>query len=258
MSIISVLTIVVLVIWVYATLLFAVSIVIKRNDIADIAWGPGIALVGLTALLSTGVQDTTTLILFGLIVVWAFRLAVRVGARVLSHKEEDPRYKAWRDEWTWFYTRSYAQVYLLQGFLMIPLGYPIVHMAVYGAPIVGVLLYAGIAVWLIGFMFEVVGDWQLARFLKNPENKGKVIQQGLWKYSRHPNYFGEVTLWWGIWIALIGVPYFYLALISPLVITFLILKVSGIPMLEKLMEKNPNWEEYKRKTSVFIPLPPKK
>lgn len=258
MSILSVLGIVALVVWVFVSVLFLVSVIIKRNDIADIAWGPGIALVGWTAVLAAGVRDTATLILLGLVTVWALRLAIRIGARFARKKEEDPRYKVWRETWKYFYTRSYAQVFLLQGFLMIPMGYPIVHMAVFGAPSVGGLFLLGTFVWLTGFVIELVADAQLDRFLKDANNKGKLMQSGLWKYSRHPNYFGEVLLWWGIWIALLSTSYFYVALVSPLLITFLILKVSGIPMLENLMEKHPDWEVYKQKTSVFFLLPPKK
>lgn len=124
----------------------------------------------------------------------------------------------------------------------------------------------GLAVWLIGFYFESRGDSQLKTFISNPENKGKILNTGLWRYTRHPNYFGEVTQWWGIWIIGLSVAYTFssslpfalLSIIGPLTITFLILKVSGIPMLEKNMAKNHLFDEYRRTTSVFFPLPPKK
>ena len=112
----------------------------------------------------------------------------------------------------------------------------------------------GVAVWLFGFYFEAVGDAELSRFIKNPVNKGKLLQSGLWSLTRHPNYFGEVAQWWGLWLVALSVPNGWLGIIGPITITFLILKVSGIPMLEKKMEENPDFAEYKRKTSVFIPL----
>ena len=112
--------------------------------------------------------------------------------------------------------------------------------------------------WILGFVFESVGDAQLARFIKDPANKGKLMQSGLWQYARHPNYFGEVLMWWGLWIIALSVPNGLYGIIGPLTITFLILKVSGIPMLEKRMEENPEFVEYKKRTSKFFPLPPKR
>ena len=121
----------------------------------------------------------------------------------------------------------------------------------------GILDLFGVALWVFGFCFESVGDAQLARFIKNPENKGKLLQSGLWAYTRHPNYFGEVTQWWGLWIVALSVPNGWFGIIGPITITFLILKVSGIPMLEKKMTENPEFTEYKRRVSIFFPLPPK-
>ena len=116
----------------------------------------------------------------------------------------------------------------------------------------------GILVWLIGFLFESVGDSQLNKFIKDPANNGKIMTTGLWKYSRHPNYFGEVTQWWGIWLIAISSTYNWVSLLGPLTITLLILKVSGIPLLEKKMSEQKDFLEYSRKTSIFIPWFPKK
>jgi steroid 5-alpha reductase family enzyme len=124
--------------------------------------------------------------------------------------------------------------------------------------------FLGLVIWLKGFFFESVGDWQLARFMRNPENKGKIMDKGLWKYTRHPNYFGESIMWWGLAITSCAVLSHVwgigsvAAFIGPAVITFLLLKVSGVPLLEAHFAGNPAWEEYKARTSVFIPLPPKK
>ncbi len=241
----------------FVSLLFLLSVLVKRNDIADIAWGAGIFLVALISYI-TGPQTTVTVLLTTIAGLWGMRLALRIFFRNLK-KGEDFRYKQWRDTWgKWFYLRSLFQVYLFQGLLMIVIGYPFIHAAVYGADSqLGILSVLGVAVWCVGYFFEVVSDYQLDVFIKNPTNKGAVMDQGLWQYSRHPNYFGEVTMWWGVWLITLSLPFGIFTIISPLVITFLILEVSGIPMLEKKFAGNPKFEEYKKRTSVFIPLPQK-
>jgi steroid 5-alpha reductase family enzyme len=246
-----------LVIFSFVTALFVLSLIIKRNDIADIAWGTGIFIVALVGYLN-GPQNTLTTTLTVLAALWGIRLTLRILLRNIK-KSEDPRYKVWRDTWgKWFYIRSYLQVYLLQGFLMIVVGYSFIHASLYSSSLtLSYLAMFGLTLWIIGYFFEVVGDYQLDKFLGNPESRGRIMDKGLWKYSRHPNYFGEVTMWWGIWLMVATLPLSYFALVSPLMITFLILKVSGIPMLEKRFEGNVNFEAYKKKTSAFFPLPQK-
>lgn len=238
--------------------LFILSLVLKRNDIADVAWGTGIFIVALIHYLSGG-QSKLSLLLTVLAGLWGIRLTVRIFLRNRK-KPEDFRYKKWRDEWgRWFYVRSYFQVYLLQGLLMVVIGYPFIHASVFAEGYsFTTLTYLGLAIWSVGYFFEVVGDWQLDRFIRSKPAPGEILTSGLWKYSRHPNYFGEVTMWWGIWLMVSALPFGYLALVSPLMITFLILKVSGIPMLEKAFANNPAFQEYKKRTSAFFPLPPKK
>jgi steroid 5-alpha reductase family enzyme len=119
--------------------------------------------------------------------------------------------------------------------------------------IFGFFDYVGVFVWIIGFIFESVGDAQLKNFISDPQNKGKLMRSGLWQYTRHPNYFGEVMQWWGLWLVSLSVPNGIYFIFGPLTITYLILKVSGVPMLEKKMEENPDFADYKRTTSVFIP-----
>lgn len=242
---------------VYVHVWWLVSRVTHRLDVADIAWGPGVALVALVALVMTNEPTIPLYVLTGVVWVWALRLAVRI-ARKNARKNEDPRYAAWRSAWgAWFPLRSYVQVFILQGLLMVVLGYPFVHGSVYGVVDVGVVFIVGLMLWLVGFVFEVVGDAQLDTFLANPDNKGKLMQQGLWRYSRHPNYFGEMTMWWGIALCFITEPYGAVTLVSPLVITFLLTKVSGIPMLEKQLANHPDWPRYKASTSALVPLPPR-
>ena len=153
--------------------------------------------------------------------------------------------------------RSYAQVYLLQGFLLFLVASPVLLINGSVATGLGMLDALGMAVWLVGFSFEAVGDAQLARFIKDPVNKGKLMQGGLWAYTRHPNYFGEVTQWWGLWLVALSVPGGWLGIIGPMTITFLILKVSGVPMLERKMQEHPEFAAYERRVSMFIPLPPR-
>lgn len=237
----------------FVSVLFVISIFLKRNDIADIAWGMGIFIVGFVNHLYYGTNVVLQLTLV-LVFLWAVRLALRIFIRNRK-KGEDYRYKAWRDQWgKWFYLRSYLQVYLLQGFLMIVVGYGMVHASVFGSEsTIGALGILGVLIWVTGFFFEAVGDYQLDAFIKNKDNKGKILQSGLWKYTRHPNYFGEVTMWWGIWLIVASLPLGWLALISPIAITFLILKVSGIPMLEKKYEGDEQFRAYQKKTNAFFP-----
>lgn len=243
----------------FVSALFLVSVIIKRNDIADIFWGPGILLVATLSYLITTEKSILQTTLLALAALWGVRLSVRIFLRNIK-KGEDYRYKKWRDEWgTWFYLRSYFQVYLLQGLLMVVIGYTFVHASVYGGGVeLGLLSVMGIVIWCIGYFFEVVGDYQLDSFIKSKPEPGEILTTGLWKYSRHPNYFGEVTMWWGLWMMVAALPLSYIALVSPITITFLILKVSGVPMLEQKFAENANFEEYKKRTSVFFPLPPKR
>lgn len=192
------------------------------------------------------------------VTIWGVRLAWHIHKRNKG-KAEDYRYLAWRTAWgKWFYLRSYAQVYLLQGMFLFLIVLPVLFVNGSVGTALGLLDVLGMAIWLFGFYFEAVGDAQLARFMQNPENEGKLMQSGLWAYTRHPNYFGEVTQWWGLWLVALSVPHGLFGIIGPLTITFLILKVSGIPMLEKKMAEHPEFSEYSRRVSVFIPLPPKK
>lgn len=246
-----------LLLFVYMSLWFVFSLIKKRNDVADVAWGLGFVLMAWTSMFLSNDFGLRSVLINILVSIWGLRLAWHIHTRNKG-KTEDYRYEAWRKEWgSFFYIRSYFQVYLLQGFLLFLIVLPVLVINKNYSSSVGLLDFFGIAVWLFGFYFEVVGDAQLARFIKNPENKGKLMQSGLWAYTRHPNYFGEVTLWWGVWLIALSVPNGIYAIIGPLTITILILKVSGIPLLEKKMEENPDFQEYKSRVSMFIPLPRK-
>ena len=236
--------ILILILFIYMSLWFVVSLIKKRNDVADVAWGLGFVLLASVSYFISEASGVRGILVGILVSIWGLRLAWHIHARNKG-KAEDYRYLAWRKEWgKWFYIRSYFQVYLLQGTLLFLIILPVL--------IINKSIGGG-----LGLYFESVGDAQLARFIKNPANKGKLMQSGLWAYTRHPNYFGEVTQWWGIWLIALSVPNGWLGIIGPVTITFLILKVSGIPMLEKKMKENPEFADYKQRVSVFIPLPRK-
>lgn len=243
----------------YFSLWFLVSLFYKRNDVADLAWGLGFALVVIFSFFLYQSSGWRPLLVNLLIIFWGMRLAFHIFKR-LRRKKEDPRYAIWKEKWgKWIYLRSYLQVFLLQGFLLFLIVFPAVFLNKRNFDNQLTLFdILGFSFWLVGFFFEAVSDWQLSQFLKNIENKGKIMQTGLWKFSRHPNYFGEVLMWWGIYFFAVSLPFGWQTIFSPLTITFLLLFISGIPLLEKKYALRPDYEEYKKRTSIFLPLPPKK
>ena len=241
----------------YMTIWFALSLLLKRNDIADIAWGMGFVFAAVVSLAAGGFFAPRAVLVSLLVLIWGLRLSLHIHARNRS-RGEDKRYKQWREQWgKWFYPRSFLQIYMLQGVLLVIVSVPVIFINASTTTRFSWVDFAGVAIWLFGICFEAIGDWQLLRFVRNPANKGVLMTSGLLHYSRHPNYFGEVTLWWGIYLMTLSIPNGWLTIIGPLTITFLILKVSGIPMLEKHYEGRADFEEYKRRTSAFLPLPPK-
>lgn len=244
----------------YMSGLFILSLIIKNNGIADVGYGVAfMMLVGAVAYKAHPLE-WHALMLAVLPFIWGTRLAFRI-ARKNWGKPEDFRYRAWRETWgKYFVARSFLQIYMLQGLVVFIVALPVTLSIVFPASMPNMtLIFAGAAVWVVGFLFESIADFQLDRFIRNPENKGSIMMRGLWRYSRHPNYFGESLMWWGIALCASGsaaLP--LLGFVSPLLITYLLLFVSGVPMLEKRWEGNPEWDAYKARTSVFVPLPVKK
>jgi steroid 5-alpha reductase family enzyme len=157
--------------------------------------------------------------------------------------------KGWGKNWL---LQSFIKVFLLQGVLLFIISYPIIFINSTEPIAINVIHKLGICIWFIGMFFETVGDEQLRHFIKNPNNKGKLMTEGLWRYTRHPNYFGEMTLWWGIW--LLAVPSGgWWTLFAPLLLTLTMRYVSGVPLLEKKYAGREDWEEYKKKTPMLIP-----
>jgi len=242
-----------LIVFLFMSLLFLTALFIKDNSIADIGWGIGFCLIAIAAMIHSGNFTARQLLMSAMILLWGLRLAAYIFMRNRG-KGEDYRYRQWREQWgknvVW---RSFLQVFMLQGFLMLLIALPVISVNASPKPGLNPIDFIGLFIWLVGFYFEAVGDYQMKQFKKNPANKGKIITVGLWKYTRHPNYFGEATLWWGIFIASLSAGHWWISIVSPMLITFLLLKVSGVAMLEKKYEGNPEFEEYARKTSAFIP-----
>ena len=236
----------------YASFWFIVSIILKRNDIADVAWGMGYVGLCVYLFLTQSSGELSTYV-YVLVILWGGRLSLHIGLRNRK-KREDFRYKQWREEWgSNFYWRSYLQVYLLQVLLLLMISIPIIIVSQSYDSELGFLAGAGLVMWLAGFYWQAVGDYQLGQFKKQKTDKDQVMQTGLWKYSRHPNYFGEILMWFGIAIIVLPVMDGWIGLISPILITFLLLKVSGVPMLEKRYRGNAAFEEYKKITPAVFP-----
>ncbi len=246
----------------YTTILFIFAHYKKDNSIIDTAYGLGFIVTAYTLLgvklLSEDISMQSSIILF-LITIWGLRLSYRIYQKNKG-KPEDFRYKAWREEWrkkgTLYYIgRTYLQIFILQGFVISIVLLPFT-LSLATTAAATVLAKVGVFVWGIGFFFEALGDYQLDTFIKVTKKTSTIMTTGLWKYTRHPNYFGESCMWWGLALISLGGAASLLVLVSPLLITYLLLFVSGIPMLEKKWSGIPEWEAYKAKTSAFIPLPP--
>jgi len=258
MNVLNTFFIAAIIIFTYMTGLFVVALMRKDNSIADIAWGAGFVVVAWCTLVVTGDFFPRQLLTCSLILIWGSRLSIRIFLRNRG-KGEDPRYRKWREEWgRCFIVRSYLQVFLLQSVILLINISPVLIINTTSDAKLVLLDTLGLLVWITGFLFESIGDWQLDHFLKDPKNRGIIMNRGLWRYSRHPNYFGEITMWWGIFIIALSVPLGWIGFVGPTTITLMIIFVSGIPMTERLMEKTPGFEEYKRRTSVLIPWFPKK
>jgi steroid 5-alpha reductase family enzyme len=234
-------------------LVFLLALRLKNNSVVDIFWGLGFIVIAAFSFFYSGQPDLHKIILNLLVLTWGARLSVHVFLRNRG-KGEDFRYKAWRDSWNHFILRSFFQIFMLQGFLMLVIAMPVYFVNLAPSVSVGPFDIAGLAVFLTGFFFESVGDCQLVRFKKDPGNKGKIITTGLWKITRHPNYFGEALIWLGISFFALGSRLGWITLISPVAITLLLRFVSGVPMLEKKYKGCPDWEEYKRRTAPFVPF----
>jgi steroid 5-alpha reductase family enzyme len=239
----------------FFTILWGVSLRLQNSSIADVGWGPSILLIGLTYYFTSDGALLRAQLTLVLLAIWAVRLGLHLFYRQ-RREGEDYRYTKWRDEyedsWWWF---SYFKVFLLQSVVAWVVSLPIYFAIVsVGPPSLTLLDYAGALIFVIGLVFEGLGDEQLRRFRADRVNKGKVLDTGLWSYTRHPNYFGEALVWWGfgvIGVATGGLP----GLIGPAVMTYLLIYVSGVAMIEPTLAGKQGYLSYAGKTPVFLPLP---
>ena len=243
-----------LVVLCYMIVWYGISLVLKRNDVADIAWGLGFVLVSWVSFYLSPNTERGLLVAV-LVTLWGIRLSLHIFLRNLN-KPEDFRYRNWRDSWKHFYLRSFLQVFILQGLFLYIISLSVIFIQQDHTRHLSLIDWVGTTVWVVGFLMESVSDYQLKAFKKKPEHAGRIITTGLWKYSRHPNYFGEVVQWWGIFLIALPLPGGWMTLVSPLTITYLIRYVSGVPMLERKYAGNSEFEHYKKRTSIFFPLPP--
>src|ERR1700741_3757407 len=239
---------------VYMLAWFMLAVILKRRDVVDSAWGLGFVLVAWLAYSMRNNESIVTNISFVLVGFWGVRLFAHLTTRNWN-KKEDYRYITMGQLGTikvWL--KALTNVFLLQGVLMVIISLPVVAIMAANNTPNDLLVWLWGVVWLFGICFEAVGDYQLRQFIRN--KKQGIMQSGLWRYTRHPNYFGEITVWWGAAIVAVAYQQWW-GIIGALTITILITKISGVPLLEKRYAKDPDYQKYANRTSKLIPLPPK-
>jgi len=243
---------------------WVVSLPLRNASIVDPIWSLGFVVVGWVAFISQHqhVDALRTGVLLALVTIWGVRLSLHLFIRNAGHGE-DYRYKSMRKKYgKKFWLVSLGTVYLVQGILMWVVSLPLQFgIGTSTKTVWWVLpLVLGVLVWLVGFAFESIGDAQLRAFKADPNSAGQVMDRGLWRYTRHPNYFGDASVWWGIFVVSLGAGgWAWIGIIGPVVMTTLLRRVSGVTLLEKsLVRRRPGYEDYVRRTSPFIPRPPRK
>ena len=240
--------------------LWLLSLALRDASIVDIWWGPGFAAIAAAAWwLGEGGDAPRRALSAGIATLWGLRLGGYLAWRNWG-RGEDPRYQAMRRHWgARFALASLATVFGLQAFLMWFVSLPVQAVHVSSGGPLGALDAAGAALAALGLFFEAVGDAQLARFRADPANRNRVMDRGLWRYTRHPNYFGDCCVWWGLYAIAAATPLGVWTLASPLLMTFLLLRVSGVALLERSIGKRrPDYADYAARTSAFVPWPPRR
>lgn len=242
---------------IYMSAWFLISLKVKRKDVVDIAWAAGFVFLTWVALSFRELPlDSRSYWLLFVVTLWGLRLSLHTFRRNLS-KEEDWRYHRWHEiKSYWYPFFSFIQVFIFQGALLMIIALPVVYgLCLIALPLFSIN-YFGIVLMIAGFILEAVADSQRYRFLRQPGNKNRLITSGLWRYSRHPNYFWDIVFWWGVYFLVFGAPKSWMLIISPLTVTYIFLFVSGLPM-ESRYRNRPDFQEYKRTTSALIPWFPK-
>ncbi len=241
-------------IFIYLNICYIFAMYLRDNSIVDICWGMGFVILANYFAITNGFLNPVLLVV---VTIWGLRLSLYLLLRYFK-KGPDWRYEKWKKEWGRHYLwRSYLQVYILQGFFLFIVSVPVVYGSGFAFEF-SIFSLVGIFLFFFGFFFETLADHQLMRFKSDESNKGKVLDKGLWRYSRHPNYFGETVLWWGIFLIVLPSSSGWWIVIGPITITWLLMKVSGVPMLERKKAKEPKYQDYIQKTSTFFPWVPKK
>jgi steroid 5-alpha reductase family enzyme len=239
--------------------LWLISIPLKDVSIVDPVWGPAFVLTALVcALTATGCPGRRWL-LFALTAIWGLRLGGYLLRRKRADPAEDRRYAQMRERrGAAFIPYSLIAIFGLQGLLVLIVSLPIQVAATRGGTLDAAIV-PGIVVWAIGFAFEAIGDEQLRRFKADTANRGKVMDRGLWRYTRHPNYFGDFCVWWGLWLIALPAGGTWWTLVGPAVMSTLLIRVSGAALLEKdIAERRPEYRDYIARTSGFFPWPPRR
>ncbi|MGI9184193.1 MAG: DUF1295 domain-containing protein [Solirubrobacteraceae bacterium] len=239
--------------------LWLVSIRLRDVSIVDPVWGPAFVLVALIAALTGSGDSGRRWLLFALTALWGLRLGGYLLTRKLADPDEDRRYQVMRErKGDAFVPWSLVAIFGLQGLLVLVVSLPLQLAA--GRPAgLGASVIPGVVVFVIGLAFETIGDEQLRRFKAQPDSKGAVMDRGLWHYTRHPNYFGDFCVWWGLWLIVLPAGGTWWTLLGPAVMSTLLIRVSGKALLERDMAKRrPKYAEYVKRTSGFFPLPPKR
>lgn len=245
--------------FIYFNIIFIVAQIMKNNSIVDSFWGPGFFLVAGYTFFQSESKGIKSILILALVTIWAFRLFTHITLRNWN-KPEDYRYQNMRKRLgdSFPVLKSYINVFILQGILLYIIALPITSVNNSKIQELSLLNIFGVILWIIGFYFEVVGDKQLKEFKSNIENKDKIMTEGLWRYTRHPNYFGESLMWWGIFFISISNIKEIGLIISPALITLLLLFVSGVPLLERKYKDREDFIEYSKRTNKFFPWFPKK
>jgi steroid 5-alpha reductase family enzyme len=234
-----------------------VSLPLRNVSIVDSLWSLLFVLAGATYAMSSGAAPSArTLLVLTLVTLWALRLSIYITWRNRGHGE-DPRYQAIRARnQPHFSFKSLYLVFGLQAVLAWIISLPLLG-AVLGTHALGLSDAAGALAWLLGITFEAGGDWQLARFKANPGNRGRVMDRGFWRYTRHPNYFGDFCVWWGLYLIAAGAGAWW-SFLGPLLMSVLLMRVSGVTLLEKdISKRRPEYVDYVRRTNAFFPGPRK-
>ena len=239
-------------VFLYMSLWYGLALRYRRLDVVDVAWGMGFIYVAWLGFFIAGRMEWWQLLAVVLVTIWGARLSVHIALRNLG-KPEDRRYTEMRQKWgRWGKLKAFGNVFLLQGVLILLVSTPAVAIMMSHGPVnPGVVV--GFVVWMAGIAYEAIADGQLSRFLRDrAKGSHAIMQSGLWRYSRHPNYFGEVVTWWGAAVVAISLGRWW-GVLGALVITFLITKISGLPPLEKHYAGKPEYEDYKKRTPVLVP-----